>query len=141
MRAHLCRLNRCCWYQALLLHSHAVQDDLTALLLFAQYKCGQQTYGVKLLGTAKRMPGKDPRAGQVGEVEVAPSSGAVQQPAAAAATATVHTAGKVVAGAQTTLSLRAPSNAQQHRLCMAMTASGSSAYCGYMKDVLRKRCH
>ena len=67
---------------------------MTALLLFAQYRCGQQTYGVKLLGTAKRMPGKAPRAGQVGEVQVPPSSGAVQQPAAAVATTTVHTAGK-----------------------------------------------
>ena len=105
MRAHLCRLNRCCWYQALLLHSHAVQDDLTALLLFAQYKCGQQTYGVKLLGTAKRMPGKDPRAGQVAEVEVAPSSGAVQQPVAAAAAAAVPAAGKAVRRSMTSACL------------------------------------
>ena len=69
------------------------------MLLFAQYKCAQQTYGVKLIGTAKRMPGMDPRAGQVAEVETAPSSGAVQQPAAAAAIATVHTAGKCAGAA------------------------------------------
>ncbi|PRW20897.1 PAS domain-containing sensor histidine kinase [Chlorella sorokiniana] len=58
------------------------KEDMTAVLLFAQYSCNQQAYGIKLIGTARRMPGKDPRPGQVAEVEVAPSSGTVQQPAA-----------------------------------------------------------
>lgn len=60
---------------------HALQEDQTAMLLFASYKCAQRTYGVKLIGTAKRMPGIDPRAGQVAAVDIAPSSGTVQQPA------------------------------------------------------------
>ena len=58
-----------------------VQADITALLFFARYTCagctstdpGGCTFGVKLLGTARSVPGTDPSAGQVDQVAIAPS--------------------------------------------------------------------
>ena len=59
----------------------APQADLTALLFFASYTCagctssdpGGCTFGVKLLGTARSVPGTDPSAGQVDQVDTPPS--------------------------------------------------------------------
>lgn len=77
--------------------SWPVQDDLHALLFFASYTCKQQlcngtpcVYGVKLLGTARALAGKDPLPGQVNQVDVAPSSGQVVQSKQAAVSAGEH---------------------------------------------------
>lgn len=58
-----------------------MQDDLTALLIYARYMCTNNTcaggqpcmYGAKLLGTARRLPGTEPRVAQLDAVPVQPS--------------------------------------------------------------------
>lgn len=54
-----------------------MQGSEVALFFFASYACQGETYGAKLLGTAKSLNDKDPRAGQVDQVAVVPSTGPV----------------------------------------------------------------
>lgn len=83
-RLHSLPTPLCFAFLMVLCHLSAPQGNQRALLFFASYACKKKlcsgvpcVYGVKLLGAAAALPDKDPRAGQVDQVDIAPSSGPV----------------------------------------------------------------
>lgn len=54
-----------------------MQGSELALFFFARYACQGKTYGIKLLGTARELAGKDPRVVQVDQMFILPSAGPI----------------------------------------------------------------